>query len=306
MQAWINRYLEWMALTNYSELSVKKRRYDLSLLHRWCEERDLEQPQDITKPILENYQRHLFYYRKTNGEPLSFSCQAGRLTSVKGFFKWLTKHNYILYNPASEIELPKKAHRLPKAILNTEEIELLIAQPDLSDCFGLRDRAILEVFYSTGIRRMELASLSIYDLDRSRGTLLVHGKGQKDRVVPIGERALSWVKRYLDDVRPMLVIHLDEATLFLTYQGKPIVPDGLSHLVRQYIKQSGLTQPGSCHLFRHSMATQMLENGADIRFIQEMLGHANLETTQIYTQVSIGKLKAIHSATHPGANIKPE
>jgi len=190
MAAHMLRYLEWMAIKNYSERTTNARRIDLHNFNTWCEERSLHRAQDITKPILERYQRHLFYYRKENGKPLSFGRQGVLMISLKGFFKWLAKNNYILYNPASEIDLPKREHRLPKAILTAEEAESILNQPDITEALGIRDRAILETFYSTGIRRAELAALTVYSVDRDRGTVFVEqGKGKKDRVVPIGERA---------------------------------------------------------------------------------------------------------------------
>ncbi len=268
--------------------------------------RQLHRAQDITKPILERYQRHLFYYRKTNGQPLSFGRQSILMTSLKGFFKWLAKNNYILYNPASEIELPRKERRLPKSILTADEAETILGQANIREPLGIRDRAIMEVFYSTGIRRAELASLSIYDIDHARETLFINqGKGKKDRVVPIGERALRWIQKYTNQVRGKLNVDPAQTTLFLNYKGQPIVVDSLSFMVRDYIEQAQINKSGSCHLFRHTMATVMLENGADIRFIQEMLGHAKLDTTQGYTRVSITKLKQIHNATHPAASLKP-
>ena len=151
---------------------------------------------------------------------------------------------------------------------------------------------------------MELLGLGVYDLDAERGTLWVRqGKGSKDRMIPIGERALAWVEKYQSEVRPGLVVASDGGKLFLTAGGKPFHPDHLSHLVRHHVLAAELGKRGGCHLFRHTMATLMLENGADIRFIQEMLGHAKLSTTQIYTQVSIRKLKEIHTATHPTAKL---
>ena len=307
MQVWIDRYLEWMQITNYSERSVKTRQVDLNLFNRWSEARGLMKPQDITKPILESYQRYLFYYRKPNGQPLTFGRQAARLISVKGLFKWLTRQNHILYNPASELILPRKEKRLPGVILNEGEVELLLSLLDTDSASGLRDRAILETLYSTGMRRLELVNLSVYDVDASRGTVFIRkGKGQKDRMVPIGERALSWIDRYLEEVRPQLLVDTNQLGLFLNRWGQSYQPDGLTEKVRRLLKKSELNKQGGCHLFRHSMATQMLENGADIRYIQELLGHATLESTQIYTHVSITQLKAIHRATHPTAKIKPD
>jgi hypothetical protein len=146
---------------------------------------------------------------------------------------------------------------------------------------------------------------SFDSLDQERGTLMVRqGKGKKDRMVPIGERAIAWLARYLNDARPQLVMPPDPGTLFLTQEGEEISTHRLSQLVRDYVAEADLGKTGACHLFRHTCATLMLEGGADIRYIQEMLGHVELSTTQIYTQVSIRKLKAVHTLTHPGAKLE--
>jgi integrase/recombinase XerD len=259
----------------------------------------------MTRPVLESYQRHLYYYRQKNGKPLTFRTQYARLVLVRVWFRWLVRNNHILHNPASDLDMPKLEKRLPRAVLNEEEAERVMIQPDLRDPLGVRDRAILETFYSTGIRRMELVHLKLYNVDHLRGTLSVWlGKGKKDRVVPIGDRALLWVDKYLREARPQLVMEPDEGTLFLSIEGGPFHLDRMSKLVRDYVEQANLGKSGACHMLRHTMATLMLENGADIRFIQEMLGHSELQSTQIYTQVSIRQLKKIHSATHPGAPLE--
>jgi integrase/recombinase XerD len=298
-------YLEWMRTKNYSERTVENRAVYLAFFLQWAEDRGVTKPVEVTRPILERYQRHLYHLRKPNGRPLSFRSQYSRLVPVRAFFKWLARQNHLLYNPASELELPRLEHRLPKHVLTASEAEAVLAQPDTDDALGLRDRALLETLYSTGMRRMELAGLALYDLDVERGTLMIRqGKGKKDRMVPIGERALAWIEKYLGDVRPRLVVEPDEGVLFLTSTGEVFTPNRLTQLVRDYVTAAAIGKTGACHLFRHTMATLMLEHGADIRFIQQMLGHAKLETTQIYTQVSIRKLKEIHTATHPGAKLE--
>ncbi len=222
------------------------------------------------------------------------------------FFQWLARTNVIETNPASEIEMPRVEKRLPKHVLTARGADLVISQPNISDALGIRDRAILELLYSTGMRRAELCAIEIFDVDTERGTALIQqGKGKKDRVVPIGERACRWIEKYLADVRPVLAPATSEHALFVSHEGERFTPDFLSRLVRTYVERAEIGKAGSCHLFRHAMATLMLENGADIRFIQMMLGHANLETTEIYTHVSIRKLKEIHAATHPSAKWEP-
>ena len=281
-------YLEWMRVKNYSERTIENRRVYIDHLIIWADERGLIRPAEITRPILERYQRYLYYYRKKNGQPLSFRSQHTHLTSVRAFFKWLAKTNHILYNPASDLDLPKLEHRLPKHVLTEREAEQVINGPDIDEKFGIRDRAILETLYSTGMRRMEVINLRLYDIDTDRGTIIIRqGKGKKDRMTPIGDRALAWITKYLEEVRPTLADEPDDGYLFLTTYGERFTRNRMTQLVRNYVDAADIGKRGSCHLFRHTVATLMLENGADIRFIQQLLGHARLDTTQIYTQVSI-------------------
>ena len=293
-------HFDWMLERNYSAETVKNRRTNLRYFFEWCVDRSLSKPNEITKPILERYQRFLYTYRKDNGEPLTARTQNTRLVPVRAYFKWLCRQNYILSNPASELELPRLEKRLPKTILTHQEAETILNLPNVTDTIGLRDRAILEVLYSTGLRRMEIANLKVHDLDGERGTLMVRqGKGKKDRMIPIGDRAILWTEKYIEASRPHLVAEPDDGTLFLTHLYEPFTVNRLTQLVRDYIKQADIGKTGSCHLFRHSMATQMHEAGMDIRFVQQQLGHADISTTQIYTQVAIRKLKELHSIYHP-------
>jgi integrase/recombinase XerD len=166
---------------------------------------------------------------------------------------------------------------------------------------GQRNRALLETLYSTGMRRSEALHLELSDLDRARGVVLIRqGKGRQDRYAPIGPRALAWIDTYLRGARPQLVQDPAQRLLFVTAHGKPLHPNNVSLLVRRYLQQAGIAKQGACHLFRHTAASLMLDRGADIRHLQEILGHASLATTQIYTHVSIGKLCEVHARTHPG------
>jgi integrase/recombinase XerD len=299
-------FMEWMRVKNYSPHTVENRQHYLGAFVSWCRDRGITQPAEVTKALLERYQRWLYHYRKDNGQPLTFGSQFGHLVPVRAFFKWCAKHNHTLYNPAGELEMPKVEKRLPKHVLTAAEADRVLNQANITEPLGLRDRAIMETFYSTGLRRRELASLKLYDLDMERGTVMVRlGKGKKDRMIPIGSRALAWTDRYLTEVRPTLVRQPDDGTLFLSNAGEVFSPNRLTQMVRQYVTVAELGKSGACHLFRHTMATLMLEGGADVRYIQAMLGHAELSTTQIYTQVSIRKLKEIHSQTHPAKLDKP-
>jgi integrase/recombinase XerD len=302
MQADVRDHLEGLQMRNYSEQTVSARRLYLERFCAWCDERSLTRASEITRPILERYRHHLYVRRKSDGAPLSFRSQYLCLHAVRMFFRWLVRDGRIGANPASELEMPKLDWRLPRTTLSAEEAEAVLAQPNLLDPLGLRDRAILEVFYSTAMRRMELVNLLVWDIDARRGTVFIReGKGRRDRVIPIGERALRWVERYRLEVRPLLVWDDAEDHLFLTKRGEPMTPTPLGADVARYVAAAGIGKQGSCHLWRHTCATLMLEGGADVRFVQEMLGHASIQSTQVYTRVSITKLKQVHAATHPGA-----
>jgi integrase/recombinase XerD len=295
---------QWSLAVGRSVHTVKSQSMALLRFIVWCDARALTAPTAITRPVLESYQRYLYHYRQTSGpkhgEPLSIVAQLGQLTAIKAWFKWLARQNVILSNPAADLILPKKPRALPKMILSVEDVERVLAQCDVTTVLGLRNRAILETLYSSGLRRLELVHLKRHDVNLAQGTIHVRaGKGNKDRLVPLGARAALWVAKYLAEARPQLLTREDDQTLFLHDDGRPMKPGRLGDLVKRHLEHAGLTQVGACHLFRHAMATHMLENGADIRYIQVMLGHADLATTQIYTQVSLGKLKDIHAATHP-------
>lgn len=293
-------YLESLRVRNYSPATIASREHHLREFIRWAEERGLARPAEVTKPTLERYQRFLYHYRKKDGQPLSFRSQHGCLVPVRAFFKWLCRQNHLLANPAADLELPRAEKRLPRHVLTAAEAEHVLGLPDVAQSLGLRDRAILEALYSTGMRRMELIGLKLYDLDQERGTIFIRqGKGKKDRMVPMGERAFAWVRRYLEEARPSLALTPDDGLVFLTNVGLAFEPNRLTQLVRDYVDKAGSGKTGACHLFRHTCATLMLENGADIRFIQQLLGHEKLETTQIYAQVSIRMLKEVHARTHP-------
>lgn len=301
MHALARKHLEWMAVRNFSAVTIDRRLDLLNTFVRWSADRGLTRPVEVTKPILERYQRWLYAYRKPDGDPLSFATQINYLAAVRCWFKWLARANHVAANPASELDLPKRPHTLPRNVLTVSEVEAVMGVPNISGPLGVRDRAILETLYSTGMRRMEVIGLRLPDIDRDRGTVMIRqGKGKKDRVVPIGGRAVAWVDRYTASARDRLVIG-DGAgdTLFLTSLGLPFTPDRLSDLVAGYIDRADVGKKGSCHTFRHTMATLLLEAGADIRFIQVMLGHASVSTTQIYTQVSIRALVEVHRACHP-------
>jgi len=312
MEKLMNRHLDWMQIRGYAQYTIKNSRYGLICFITWCEERGITGPNEVSTAVIERYQRYLYHHHKEDGGPLSLGTQWARLLAVRSFFHWLARNHLILFNPASELELPKRDNRLPRNVLSLAEVEKILQQVDLSTLVGLRDRAIMEMLFCTGIRRGELVNLKLYDVNIEKTTLFIReGKGKKDRVVPTGERALLWLEKYLDEARPRLLNEgkrgdKENGAIFLNSQGGAMQPYTLGKMVRKYLKSAGIEKEGNCHMFRHSMATLMLEGGADIRYIQQMLGHARLETTQIYTRVSIEKLKEVHKKTHPGALLKPK
>ena len=275
----------------------------MEMFLNWCRRNRTTTLYQITRTSLESYQRYLFQYRKKDGHPLAVASQHSRLAPLKVWFKWLAHRKYIPQDPAAELELPRVGYKLPN-VMNRDEAERVLSQPNVGEPLGIRDRAMLEMLYSSGLRRMELLHLKLYDVDQKHGLVTVReGKGKRDRVVPIGERALAWLDLYLSRLRAEIAKKPDDGILFLTANGVPFTPNHLSWLARQYVKSASIGKNGACHIFRHTMATLMLEGGADIRYIQAMLGHVRLDTTQIYTHVSIRKLKQVHEATHPGARL---
>jgi integrase/recombinase XerD len=305
MQALLAKYQEWLRVHHYAPDTLRSGGNALKLFAAWATERGITRANEVTRPVLERYQRYVFHYHTPQGQPLSLRGQIARLSPLRGFFRYLVRHNLILYNPAADLELPRRDKRLPRQVMTVGEMERVLTAVDLNEPMGLRDRALLETLYSTGMRRQELANLALGDLDRERGVLLIRrGKMKKDRMVPIGERALTWIGKYLDELRPKLAGEPDDKYIFLANYGEPVSPKRLSQIAHDAITKAEIGKQGGCHLFRHTAATLMLEGGADIRYIQALLGHANLETTQIYTQVSIGKLKEVHTATHPAARLR--
>jgi integrase/recombinase XerD len=302
----LDKYLQHLAVKGFSESTLRVRRVHMEMFLKWCLRSRISAPAKVTRTSLENYQRYLFQYKKKDGQPLAVASQHSRLAPLKVWFRWLTQRKYIPHDPAAELELPRVGYKLPN-VMNKEEAERVLGQPKIEVPLGIRDRAMLEILYSSGLRRMELLHLKLYDVDQKHGLITVReGKGKRDRVVPIGERALAWLEMYLNTFRPEIVRQPDDGIVFLTSNGVPFTPNHLSWLTRQYVKSAGIGKSGACHIFRHTMATLMLEGGADIRYIQAMLGHVRLDTTQIYTHVSIRTLKQVHTTTHPAARLSPE
>jgi integrase/recombinase XerD len=307
MRAFLGPFVQAQRTQGYAEATLRVVGYQVVNFIEWCEQRDVALAADVTKAHIERYQHMVCQLLGPGGEPISNSSIHHRLLAVRSFFAWLSRQHHILFSPAADLQLPRRAPRqLPKQILNAEQVERILALTDVETPLGLRDRAILETLYSTGLRRKELVGLAVYDVDATKGVVHVrHGKAGRQRITPIGTRALLWIQKYLHDARPALNPPTEQKALFLaapwgSLPARPMTAHCLGAVVRDYLDRAGLPHTGSCcHVFRHAMATQMLENGADVRFLQAILGHANLETTEAYTHVAIGKLKQVHAATHP-------
>jgi integrase/recombinase XerD len=224
---------------------------------------------------------------------------ARAVAAVRGFYRFLVLAGHVATSPVDLLQAPRAWPALPKS-LAVEEIDRLIAQPDTSIARGIRDRALIELLYATGMRVSELLALGPSDLNLEAGYLVCTGKGRKQRIVPIGEQAAEWVSRYLREARPALAGRRASPRLFINARaGKSLSRVGFWKILKGYARQAGLSRPVSPHVLRHSFATHLLERGADLRAIQMMLGHADLSTTQIYTHVLEARLKAVYDQYHP-------
>ncbi|MDP2363517.1 MAG: site-specific tyrosine recombinase, partial [Ignavibacteria bacterium] len=217
----------------------------------------------------------------------------------KGFFLYLLKNKYILKNPIERISAPKISKKLP-VVLEINEVEKILSVPDVEDKYGLRDKAILELFYACGTRVSELINLKVNDLFFNDEIIRVLGKGSKERLIPIGSSAINWISEYLKKSRPLLMKKLkSENYLFLNSRSSKISRMGIWKIIDRYVREAGITKDVHPHTFRHSFATHLLEGGADLRAVQEMLGHADISTTQIYTHIDRDYVKQVHKQYHP-------
>ena len=295
----VERYLAYAQAHGYSEQTQDNQQRYLKDFAGWCAINKVRSGEGITADVLQSYLVHLKDYRKPDGAPLAWHSKEAKLIPLRGFLRWLVKEIGLAPELTMDLRLGRRPLIIPKGVLNEAQVRQVLAQPDTGTPEGIRDRAMLEVLFSSGIRRMELAGLQAGDVAFDAGTLLIRrGKGGKDRLVPVGQEALSWIKRYLEDSRPNLA-NPEVSALFVSSRGEAFNLSWMSSAMGAYVRKALPGQHGACHLLRHSMATLMLEHGADIRHIQEMLGHADLSTTQIYTHVSIDSLKAVHARTHP-------
>ncbi len=289
MDKYIDKFIRYLEIEkNYSAHTILNYRLDLINFKEFCGEIELEK---IDYLFLRKY---LAVLKEKN---LGNRSVGRHLSSLRSFFRFLTRENHLKINPILMLSSPKLDKHLPSFMTEAEVaklIELAFAKND-KDERGLRDRAILETFYSSGLRISELVALSLSDIDFISGIIKVMGKGKKERMVPIGDIALMAIRKYLDKRKKQ-----GEA-IFLNKNGKRITTRGVWDIVKKYLKSAGINQGVSPHTFRHSFATHLLNRGADLRTVQELLGHASLSTTQIYTHLTTEKLKSVYDKAHPRA-----
>lgn len=221
------------------------------------------------------------------------------LASIRSFYQYITKIKMIEQDPTSELESPKVEKKLPQ-ILSTQEVELLLEQPKCVDLKGFRDKAMLELLYATGIRVSELISLNLTDINLEMGFVKCN-KGARERMIPIGSMAIAAIVEYLSKSRGLLIQRSDEKALFVNVNGRRLTRQGFWKIIKQYKNQAKINKDITPHTLRHSFAAHLLENGADLRSIQEMLGHSDISSTQIYAQIAKNKIKEVYKKTHPRA-----
>jgi len=299
----VKYYLDVCLAKGQSSYTVKGKYSGLKKFVKWCFKQNIKYIDEINLDLADDYLEYLNSYRKPlDDEPLSKAQKRNLLTFLKTFIKTLYTKGVLDKYALEHLELPSKGRQLPKAIFSVDEIERILSQTLIFGMKGLRDRVILETFFASGIRRTELSLLELKDVDFNGKLLRInHGKGDKERIVPISRRACEWLALYISKVRPMFTYIASSNALFLANNGKRYKPNKLSDMASGYVKLAGICRQGSCYLFRHATATTMLDNGADLRHVQEMLGHASISTTQIYTYVSRSKLSGVYDISHPSA-----
>ncbi|MFQ5896628.1 MAG: site-specific tyrosine recombinase XerD [Candidatus Methylomirabilia bacterium] len=246
---------------------------------------------------VEGLSQYLLALRRQGLGPRSV---ARHLSALRGFYRFLLREGRLLSDPTDLLEAPRPPSRLPRTLL-PQEVARLIESPDPSDALGLRDRALLELLYATGMRASECLSLQIEEVNLSAGYVVPTGKGGRQRLIPVGGEALSWLRRYLKDARARLARRGDPGTLFVNRRGRPLSRQGLWGIIKTAARRSGMQRVVSPHTLRHSFASHLLEGGADLRSVQAMLGHADITATQIYTRLSSSAVRAMYMKFHPRA-----
>jgi integrase/recombinase XerD len=297
-------YLKHLKTLGRSDAFIKNVKYGLGNLNRFLENEGIYHIEDLTFEIFEDYSRDLAFYLTKKGKLMEIESQGKILSMVKGFTRYLKEKDYLVSDPAQRIKLPKTPMRLPKVILSKKEIKTLLAAQDIRTNTGYRDRIILEILYDTAIRRFEVAGIKLTDLDLEAGYIRIKGKGSKQRVVPLSRRVCALVRNYILFIRPSFIKDKDKGYLIAGRWGGKINLSTINDIVRECARCSGIKKRVTTHTLRHTCATHMLKNGAPIRHIQEMLGHACIETTQVYTRVTINDLKEIHARYHPSGTLQ--
>lgn len=273
-----DRYLAWLAATRYAGASIRSYGTDIKWFLRYLEAQGVSRIADVTAQTLADYSLCLRNQGNTfhKGIKISLSHVTHRLFAIKQFFGWLAEQMIILSNPSADLDFPRRPITLPRTILTQQEAQRLVDAPDLKSHVGYCDKALLEVVYSTGIRSSELVRLKVSDFDPKNRTLFVkEGKWGKDRILPLPVISAGYLKEYIARVRPKFTKNLehDNGILFLTWTGSPLYPDGLTRIFKRTTRAAGIDERVTCMVLRHSIASHLLENGMDIRYIQEFMGH---------------------------------
>jgi integrase/recombinase XerD len=295
----VEELLRSLRVRNFADRTIEGQRWRLSKFLAYLELAGIDRAQAITRELISSYQVELYETINRAGRPNTVSSQNGMLSAVKQFMGFLKERDYIVSDPARDIPYAKAPKCLPRGVLTASEARKILHKPDTKSVIGYRDRTILEVLYSTGIRKDELNRLTLADVDYTDGFLRVIGKGSKERVVPLGRIACRYLENYVKSVRPELIIYPYEKHLFLSSRGKPLSKNVVWELTKKYAKKAKTPKNVHPHTFRHTCATAMLRNKANIRAVQELLGHSSLNSTQIYTHLSITDLKEVHARCHP-------
>ncbi|MDD2710731.1 MAG: tyrosine-type recombinase/integrase [Verrucomicrobiae bacterium] len=296
----IDRHARELEIRNFSPRTIEDMVYSMKHLTRFLRERKLERVKKISPAVLNDFHHWLFYQPTKRGAVRSAGNLNQVLAKVKGFFRFLKAEGELKTNPAEALEYAREPQRLPRNILTPQEAKRIIERVDGSTAQGYRDRVMLEVFYATGIRQSELINLSVGDVRLEEGLLFIReGKGRRDRVVPLGGMACKYLETYLKGVRPELLKGRATDRLFISYRGKPMDRNSVGKLVRKYAKLAKVSKPVSCHVWRHTCATHLLKNNANLRHVQEILGHRSLATTERYLHLTIADLKEAHRRFHP-------
>ncbi len=297
--ALVKAFKQSLQVKNYVAKTTRQVIWKLQKFIDYLESKGIVCVNEITKEAVQAYQVEVCQTLNAKGYPNSIAYQNSMTCAMKQFVTFLWERDYIVANPAKDIHYAKTPKTLPRSILTPTEVKNLMRVIDTKTAIGYRDRTLFELLYSSGIRRTELRTLTLQDVDYDEGFIRVIGKGSKDRVVPIGRIACSYLENYIKSVRPTLVRAPYNIWVFLSYRGNQLDENIIAQLAKQYAKKAKIKKNIHCHTFRHSCATSMLRNKADIRVIQELLGHSSLNTTQVYTHVNITDLKRIHKQCHP-------